>query len=419
MPQFFKSIILIYFINTLTAGMVDSIRIIGNNTTRDLIIIREIHHIMPGEFDTLQAQDDRNRIYNLGLFSTVEIKGVNQEYSVYVVETFPVLPLPLVNFDEAKGWSFGASVIYLNFRGLNQKLILGGIIGKEKTWFLNFEDPWIAGDHISLRGGIYQYYSEDAVYSYGYSEKGLYCGTGVYINENNRFNGSIGLESINTDILAVNDELKPIPPNLYPEYRYLRIKLRYIYDSRDIYIDPEKGSFLQILLAPKFGLKEDSRSYFTLNMENSKYIILNFFPLNPVISSKTSLLLQYSKFLPPFAYAYAGGEDYVRGYSPIPYENPEVEGLIEGTNIFYQNIQLQHTLIKKKDYGGVELGIDLVYFADMGIASEKPQSFRLKNMIFSYGFGFRIFASGAGVMGIDFGFNPYGGRFLHLSDNSD
>jgi hypothetical protein len=33
-----------------------------------------------------------------------------------------------------------------------------------------------------------------------------------------------------------------------------------------------------------------------------------------------------------------------------------------------------------------------------------------------FGFGFRIFASGAGVIGIDFGFNPYGQQFLHLSD---
>ena len=36
--------------------------------------------------------------------------------------------------------------------------------------------------------------------------------------------------------------------------------------------------------------------------------------------------------------------------------------------------------------------------------------------IVGYGLGFQIFASGVGVIGINFGFNPYGQQFLHLSD---
>ena len=418
MFQLTNFVIIILLINILVADRVENVKIIGNNITKDEIILREIQHNLPGEFDSLMAQEDRNRIYNLGSFSTVEIKAVNQVFNVYVVETFRFLPLPIVNYDEAKGWSYGASVVYLNFQGLNQKLILGVILGEEKTWFLNFEDPWIAGDHISFHGGFYQYYSENAVYSYGYRENGSYCGSGAYINENNRITGSLGIELITTDTLAVNDDLKHLPPNLSFNYRYLRFKLLYTFDSRDIFIDPEKGALFKVLFTPKYGIK-GTRSYYRLYLENSKYVPIKKIPLNSVFSSKTSLFLQYSQSLPPFAYEYVGGEDYVRGYSPLPRENPNVEDLIEGFNIFYQNFQLQHTLFEKKDYGGVELGIDLVYFADMGIASEKPESFRIKNVIFGYGFGLRLFASGAGVIGIDFGFNPYGGRFLHLSDSAD
>ena len=55
----------------------------------------------------------------------------------------------------------------------------------------------------------------------------------------------------------------------------------------------------------------------------------------------------------------------------------------------------------------------MVYFADIGVISYVLTSFKLKNTITGYGFGFRFFASGAGVIGIDFGFNPYGQQFTH------
>jgi hypothetical protein len=114
-----------------------------------------------------------------------------------------------------------------------------------------------------------------------------------------------------------------------------------------------------------------------------------------------------------------GGEDFVRGYSPLPEENDsEVSHLIEGFNIIYQSFQLQHTLFEKRDYSGVELGIDMVYFGDFGISANKISSFRLRETLIGFGFGFRFFASGAGVIGIDFGFNPYGQKFLHLSDSN-
>ena len=177
---------------------------------------------------------------------------------------------------------------------------------------------------------------------------------------------------------------------------------------------------LNLYLKPKYSLGE-TENYYRLQIGYYQYIQLIEGFFSPVLTLKTNLLLQESKSLPIFTYQYLGGEDFVRGYSPLPDKNAvEISHLIEGYNIFYHSIQLQHTLIKKNDYYrfniGFEFGIDILYFADIGITSDELRSFRLKNTITGFGIGFRIFASGTGVIGIDFGFNPYGQQFLHLSD---
>ena len=137
---------------------------------------------------------------------------------------------------------------------------------------------------------------------------------------------------------------------------------------------------------------------------------------NLVLSLKTAALLQHSQSFPIFTNVYLGGVDFVRGYSPVPKGNKsQAEGLIQGFNILFQSIQLQHTLFERANYGNIELGVDLVYFVDMGIVSDKYHSFHTKDLIIGYGLGVRLFSSGIGTIRIDLGFNPYGGEYWHPS----
>ena len=178
-----------------TASQLEEIKIIGNEHTQNDIILREIQHPIPGEYDSTLVREDRNRIYNLGLFSTVEIEQVDSTYTIFLVETFRYFPIPIVDFNEAKGWSYGGGIVFLNFRGMNEKLTIGGIIGEETTYFLDFRDPWITGDHVSLSGSVYQSYTKNPVYSYYYKERGLNIGTGFYKNE---------FHKMSTDIVYYN-----------------------------------------------------------------------------------------------------------------------------------------------------------------------------------------------------------------------
>ena len=414
-----QSFLFLFFLNSIcfTAQILD-VKIIGNKNTKDEIILREINHPYPAEFDSSMAKEDRNRIYNLGLFSTVDIQLIDSFYTVTLVETFRFFPIPIADYNESKGWSYGGGIAFLNFNGKNQKLIFGGIGGEETTYFLDFNDPWIAGDHVSLSGNIYQFYTQNPVYSYQYKESGINIGSGFYKKDIHKFNFLLGLETASIDTAGSKNLDLNYPYEIFSDYQYIRGEFGYVFDQRDIYLDPTSGKKVTFYFRPKISM-DTSENYYRFQFGYSKYYKLSKNYLNPVFSVYSKLHVQFSKALPIFEYKYLGGEDFVRGYSPLPEENDsEVSHLIEGFNIIYQSFQLQHTLFEKRDYSGVELGIDMVYFGDFGISANKISSFRLRETLIGFGFGFRFFASGAGVIGIDFGFNPYGQKFLHLSDSN-
>ena len=404
---------LIFLPISLCAEAILSIRIIGNQYTKEHVILREIQHPVPGELDESVLEKDRNRVYNLGLFSSVDITVQNSVYTVTVVETYRYIPFPMLDYDEGKGFSYGGGIAYINFRGLNEKLIFGMTLGQEKTWFLDFRDPWIAGDHVSISLGVYNFHSDGAVYAYKYGEKGGYAGSGFYRGDRNKYDVKIGFESISLDTTGITPDDRWDLETFSFDYHYLYAVFDYQYDTRDVFVDPTKGHYLILHFKPRFGLK-NSQNYYQLGYNYTRYIQITEQFGNPVVSIKSSVFYQTPENIPPFSYVYIGGEDYVRGYSPIPWKNPEQSQYeIEGIHAIYKSIQLQHTLLPRKDYGGTELGIDVVYFLDTGISVKKLKSFNLKNGIVGFGFGFRFFVSGAGVIGVDIGFNPYGSHFIH------
>ena len=397
--------------------MVKSLIINGNEHTQSHIIKREIHHPIPGEFDSTLAAQDRDRIYNLGLFSRVEINQINSSYTVFVVETFQLLPIPIVEYEEGKRLSYGAGITYLNFRGLNEQLSVGGIGGKETTYFFNFIDPWVFGDHGEITTKIYQFYSESSVYNYSYKERAFLIGSGFYKGEYHKFKSELGYEIISLATTSTKswESLKTYFDS-DATYNYIRGMISYEYDTRDIHIDPTQGERFILKLIPKSGLNSTSNRL-NLQLSFTKYIGLQNWILEPVISFKSQMFIKYTNDLPIFEYKYLGGENFVRGYSPVIQENPiQVRNKIEGIHIIYQNIQLQQTLMKRHDYNGLEIGMDIAYFIDIGITAKSFSSFKMSNGIIGYGIGVRLFVSGLGVISLDFGFNPYGSWFIHPSN---
>ena len=135
---------------------ISSIEFYGNTKTLDYILEREIQHPLNIGLDSALAESDRNRLENLGIFSEVTWSSIPLENQSAILQ-FTVVesiqktpPGALPTYDEETGWSLMGGWIIQNFRGRNQKVQLGGSFGGKDTYGINFVDPWMFGNHVSL-----------------------------------------------------------------------------------------------------------------------------------------------------------------------------------------------------------------------------------------------------------------------------
>ena len=408
--SFFISTFLCLAIITATQS-VNDIQIIGNNHTKSSIILREIFHPIPEKFDTLLSQQDRNRIYNLNIFSTVEIYPQDSIYTIFVNESPSYYPIPLMDYNEAKGWSYGLGIRTDNFSGRNQSIIGGAMFGEDPVYFFQYSNPWIWGDHIGLTLDLLNINSEHHVYDSLKYEKAFYIGSGFQWNKFHNISGSLGY---------VQRTVESITNKNMPSYQFNHIasQFSYTYDSRDVKIDPTMGNLSGIDFSSNWGLAT-SPNYHSIELFSQFY----FSPIKsksaPVFSYTLKSLFQFAdRYLPYYQKEYLGGEDYVRGYSPTPNDNGKFEKYIEVDQLIYQSIQTQLTIFPRADRDGIEMGLDGVFFVDHGMGTTLKNPFNLEKHIYGFGCGLRLFMSGFGYIGLDVGFNPSGNFHTHLSDSN-
>ena len=141
--------------------MVSEITHRGNTLTKDYIIAREIQHPLDTPLDSLLAEEDLYRLLNLGIFAEVKWRAiplekmtVRLEYEIVENNKFfggRFIGGPSPAYDEETGWSYGAGGGFKNFRGRNEQIGGGFAFGGRNTFAISYFNPWITGDHVSLK----------------------------------------------------------------------------------------------------------------------------------------------------------------------------------------------------------------------------------------------------------------------------
>ena len=154
--------------------IVSKIIILGNDKTKDIVLLREMKTKVGSEFDANLVEEDRKRIQNLLLFTRVEIYPAKDEENkvgliIVVAERWNFFPYPLLFRNERswklEKWSYGAGVLHNNLRGLNNKLLA-------ELWF-GYNPGGTASYVNPLFGGDKQFYYKALLYSMTLKSKTL------------------------------------------------------------------------------------------------------------------------------------------------------------------------------------------------------------------------------------------------------
>ncbi|MCB2205718.1 BamA/TamA family outer membrane protein [bacterium] len=134
-----------------SAPVITGFAVMGNRVTKPEIILREVTLQVGDTIDTAEIEFAKSRIYSLGLFNRVEITWPPMDSTILLIEVderWFLYPVPLVgivdrNWDH---WYYGLGVKHENFRGRNEKIFGGFVLGYNPWVSLSYSNPWIFGD---------------------------------------------------------------------------------------------------------------------------------------------------------------------------------------------------------------------------------------------------------------------------------
>lgn len=127
------------------------IKIIGNNKTKDHVILRELYFDAGDQVKLKDIFLAQKRILNLFLFNRVifDLIGDKQEaiLIITVAERWYVFPLPVLYIND-RSWSkisYGAKLLYYNFLGRNILLNFTATFGYNPQFKFSYRNPWFGG----------------------------------------------------------------------------------------------------------------------------------------------------------------------------------------------------------------------------------------------------------------------------------
>lgn len=150
---------------TISEGKIENIVLVGNEKTKDKVILRELRFKKGQPFNKFLASRSMERLYNLGYFEDVNMKllpGTEGDHNVSVEIDVIEQKTGIVTVGAGYSDSDGMVGIFelgdTNFRGTGDKVNLHwefGGAGHGKNYQLSYTKPWINSNGDSLGASIF------------------------------------------------------------------------------------------------------------------------------------------------------------------------------------------------------------------------------------------------------------------------
>ncbi len=406
-----------------------SVVIEGNEVTRDHVILRELSQPLLQTFDSTLARGDRNRLYNLKLFESVAIYPRptipgQADLVVEVVETVRMIPLPIIYYLDDVGWSYGGGVLYSNFRGLNEQLVISKTFGGENTYALAFSDPWFIGNQIGVAGQVAQIFRGDPVYPFRTRLQLLTLGIGK--TSRKKTVGITGELRLERRLVRWFDPIDSIFTVDTSDYRHqvLRSKIEVIWRITEIWRDPTTGFRVSLAISPVTGLDRQSPSYTLLWADGGWFTALRR-GARPLVLGIGLAVAHYDQETPLYRWQYLGS-GWVRGHDERPPLSPsqtadpaytdqlrDYLATYETTNVATAGLELRQTLVPRRLWQQMEVGLAGILFVDAGWGYGPGKPLSQAEPLIGYGAGVRIYLPVINVLALDLGTNPDDGRWRY------
>jgi outer membrane protein assembly factor BamA len=401
-------------------GPVDSILISGNKHTLPYVILNEMSIAAGVPFTPEMLDYDRNRIYSLGLFTSVDLfldtLGARSVLHVLVSERWYLFPVPLFGFRDGdfKRAYYGAGLYHNNFRGRNQKLFGSVVFGADPSAQISFTDPLI--DHAHNL-----YFSAQLSFSKARNRSEQEAAVSGSFDEL-YYDGSVtlGKRLSLSQFAGINVGYRMVETSAYRQGRtvstdgidrYLYASVSYSYDSRDLAEYPSRGNYVSAYVT-KFGFGTSSIDFNSAGLDLRTYVQL---PLSFTLAVRIDGTLMSGGEIPTYSHVFLGYGDRVRGYFST---------VFEGENLACSTVELRFPLLPPRvfrmngsmlpdEFSVWRFGIGLAFFADAGTTWYRGARVPLESFVSGYGAGIDLMLPYGILVRTDYAWNNLGrGQFI-------
>jgi outer membrane protein insertion porin family len=380
--------------------IVKEIRISELKWTKEHVILRELDSKVGEIYTEESAKDDLERLDQLDLFSSFDIKAHLDDGEVVleieVEETYPWIFFPVISSTDENGLSFGAGVRTLNLKGLN--VTMGGTVkfGGQTSVGFEIKDPWLGGigNHFGLRVATGWVSRRNEVGDFDEETFRLAVDSSSYLGDEGRIGARFLFETLKSD--EPSRTLSPDGRDKLP------MIAAYIgYDTRDVWSNPTEGWKNELEVSKTFG----DANYWTFTVDVRRYQAVKE-RQTLFLSSLTTLRTgELGVDIPAYHVYTFGGVNSVRGWE---FDQRR------GKNQFLNVAEYRYTVlpIRALDMFGkfkFRAGLQIAAFADLGSLWDEGDQFK-DNFISGFGIGLRALLPGVQMLRLDFGWGQSGAK---------
>lgn len=412
---------IVYRVTEGDKSFVRKVNIAGNSTTQDRVIRRELPFTPGEEVNTVKIDAGRNRLQNLGYFSTIDIRTNDTEQPGFkdIDVTVAEQSTGTVNFgagfssiDSLVGFldltQTNFNIMGNGFRGAGQRFHMGIKYGTERRDFqLSFTEPWFMGHKLSFTTELFY---RDLYYLSDVYDQQNYGGSFNFrkpLGEHSYAELTYTLQNVTIDV--DEDEASEIIQQEEGDYLQSKIDLSWVHDTRDSVYITRKGHKVEVGALMSGSFLGGDTDVYGFNLQGSQYFNL---PWDTILSFEGAFRTVDSwgdgEGVPIFERLFLGGANTLRGFDYREVGPKDETGEpIGGLSSVYASVEYTFPILEK---------VRGAVFYDIGMVSD--DSFDWGGDVNSnFGVGLRLYLP-IGPIRVDFGipvqsdeFNDSSGQF--------